>query len=138
MNNLGRIQALSRLFFLFLFVSFSACTFLSKAKLSKLSRVKPGQSQAEVVGHLGEPGRRSKVGKEEIFYYDLYSEDAKVYPYMARFENGALISLDSDFAGSREARTLREERRNSNQDILDYTQTNKAPPLRDAQSPGAP
>lgn len=107
-----------------------SCASLTRARLSQISSVHPGQSKSQVTSILGEPEQRVRNQNSEIWSYRVYSNDSShVYFYAAKFENGSLRSFELNDARNTEDRALRDKRKNADQTVIDINGTNGSPPI---------
>ena len=97
-------------------VLISACSSFSQSREQNLYQVHIGQSKAELRAALGAPVKEIVEGSTERWFYEVYSSDnRKIYPYTATFENGNLAKWDFDTARTKENLRDAEVRRPSSQ-----------------------
>lgn len=105
-----------------------SCATISKSTLNNLPAVQVNQTTGELTSIIGGPTKKVVKGKQELWFYDLYSSDnARVYPYTAVIEGGRVKSFNADYSRSKETRELCRERKKSNQDLVQVTGYNGAP-----------
>lgn len=100
--------------------------------MQNLEKVRVGQTTEQVRSAIGKPEAQKAEGAQEIWDYDIYSEDGRtIYPYRARFEKGVLVSITPDSLRNKEARLLKEDRSSSKQFIFKHTtkESDPNPPL---------
>jgi hypothetical protein len=108
----------------------ASCASVSKARLSHLQYIRPGQTADEVKDRIGAPESKSATGTYELWHYDLLSDDSsKTYPYRVLFENGRVKSIDAVQAKATD-RELCLKRKNSNQTVFPVVGANGAPEMK--------
>lgn len=108
----------------------ASCASISKARLSNLQYIRPGQTVDEVRDRMGLPESKSTTGTYELWHYDLLSDDSsKTYPYRVLFDNGRVKSVDAVQARATE-KELCLKRKNSNQTVFPFAGANGAPEMK--------
>ena len=112
---------------------FSACSYITKSKLSHLTQVRAGQSPEEVKSVLGSPVEVQYEGNLLTWHYDLFSDNgADVYAYEARFNNRILISILPNSSRDSARKELKDKRANnkkSSPPVFMDMSTSRPPPL---------
>jgi hypothetical protein len=98
---------------IFVFLLLAGCATFTKARESNLSKLRNGQTQAELIEILGEPKERAGQAN---WFYDIYSDDStQRHTYRARFKDGVLTSFEMDATKDLRDQGLREQRSHSNE-----------------------
>jgi hypothetical protein len=121
------------LILLFVSLLFFACSHTLKPRMSNLRLIKEGLQESQVLEILGEPTKRAVKEEYVLWSYDIYEDGMlTTRPYIARFKGGSLLMIHEDRIKMKEAIDLQKERdENRNKPLLDYTNTNQAPPLQE-------